>query len=153
MIDHTGVVVSDFERSKIFYSSALSSIGYSLLKEFPASITGSADVAGFGEPPKPDFWIVKSRPNNPVHVAFRVSSRAWLTLFIGLRLPREEKTTGLPACGRTTIPPTTGPSCSILTVITSKPFVMAPNDGQPRLSKERLVSAFLFVLFAGNGEH
>ncbi|MEN3297641.1 MAG: hypothetical protein V7642_6894, partial [Burkholderiales bacterium] len=36
MIDHTGVVVSDFDRSKQFYLAALAPIGFSLLAEFPA---------------------------------------------------------------------------------------------------------------------
>ncbi|MGE5652487.1 MAG: VOC family protein, partial [Bacillota bacterium] len=40
MIDHTGVVVSDFDRSKRFYSAALKPIGFDLLAEFPAAITG-----------------------------------------------------------------------------------------------------------------
>ena len=48
MIDHTGLVASDFEKSKVFYSQALSAIGYCLLAEFPASVTGHTDVAGFG---------------------------------------------------------------------------------------------------------
>jgi len=77
MIDHTGVTVSDFEKSKAFYIATLKSIGYELLAEFPPSVTGSVDVAGFGEPPKPDFWIAHGNPNTPaVHVAFRVTSRA-----------------------------------------------------------------------------
>jgi len=49
MIDHTGVVVSDFEQSKKFYQMALAAIGYELLTEFSASVTGHTDVAGFGE--------------------------------------------------------------------------------------------------------
>lgn len=57
MIDHTGVVVSDMARSKAFYEKALQPIGYALMMEIPASVTGHADVAGFGEPPKPDFWL------------------------------------------------------------------------------------------------
>ena len=56
MIDHTGVIVSDFEGAKAFCSAALSTIGYQLLAEFPAAVTGHTDVAGFGTPPKPDFW-------------------------------------------------------------------------------------------------
>jgi catechol 2,3-dioxygenase-like lactoylglutathione lyase family enzyme len=82
MIDHTGVVVSNFAKSKEFYSKALSAIGYELLVEFPASITGHTDAAGFGEPPKPDFWIGKGTPNNPpVHIAFRVDNRALVDAF------------------------------------------------------------------------
>lgn len=82
MIDHTGIVASDFDKSKMFYSKVLSAIGYSLLMELPASVTGKTDVAGFGEAPKPDFWISKGSPNNPpVHVAFRVGARVQVDAF------------------------------------------------------------------------
>ncbi len=82
MIDHTGVVVSDFDRSKTFYRKALTPIGYQLLLEFPAAVTGHTDVAGFGEPPKPDFWISRGTPNQPpVHIAFRVGTRAEVDAF------------------------------------------------------------------------
>jgi catechol 2,3-dioxygenase-like lactoylglutathione lyase family enzyme len=77
MIDHTGVGVCDFEKSKDFYSRALGAIGYRLIAEFSAEVTGSTAVAGFGEPPKPDFWINEGEPQKPhVHVAFRVQTRA-----------------------------------------------------------------------------
>lgn len=82
MIDHTGINVSDFEKSKAFYSNSLAAIGYSMLVAFPASVTGRTEVAGFGEPPKPDFWIIKGTPNNPpIHVAFRVETRAQVDAF------------------------------------------------------------------------
>jgi catechol 2,3-dioxygenase-like lactoylglutathione lyase family enzyme len=82
MIDHTGVVVSDFVRAKNFYSKALAPIGYSLVVEFPAAVTGHADVAGFGEPQKPDFWISGGTPNSPpIHIAFRVQTRALVDAF------------------------------------------------------------------------
>lgn len=82
MIDHTGVNVSDFARSKQFYIQALAPIGYQCLLEFPASVTGSTDVAGFGEAPKTDFWISRGTPNQPpVHVAFRVATRAQVDAF------------------------------------------------------------------------
>ncbi len=51
MIDHTGISVSDFEKSKAFYSAALRPIGYAMLMEVPASVTGSSHVAGCGETP------------------------------------------------------------------------------------------------------
>lgn len=82
MIDHTGVIVSDFEKSKKFYSDALKPIGYTLLLEFPASVTGGMNVAGFGEPPKADFWIGQGTPNEPrIHVAFRVGQRSAVDAF------------------------------------------------------------------------
>src|SRR4029453_6182600 len=77
MIDHTGLTVGNFARSKAFYTRALAPIGYELIMELPDSITGHGDVAGFGAPPKPDFWIGSGKPNvPPIHVAFRVANRS-----------------------------------------------------------------------------
>src|SRR5437867_12428599 len=82
MIDHTGVVVSDFARARRFYEAALAPIGFRLILELPAAVTGHTDVAGFGDPPKPEFWISKGTPNSPpVHIAFRVESRALVDAF------------------------------------------------------------------------
>ncbi|WP_374356338.1 VOC family protein [Chitinimonas sp.] len=84
MIDHTGVFVSDFAKSKAFYEQALSAIGYAKLMEFPASVTGHTDVAGFGEAAtgKPDFWISAGTPNQPtLHIAFRAGNRALVDAF------------------------------------------------------------------------
>lgn len=97
MIDHTGLVVSDFERSKRFYREALAPIGYAKLAEFPASITGHTDVAGFGEPPKPDFWISRGTPNQPpIHIAFRVGSRALVEAFYQAALAAGGRDNGAP---------------------------------------------------------
>jgi catechol 2,3-dioxygenase-like lactoylglutathione lyase family enzyme len=82
MIDHTGVAVSDFATSKAFYTKALAPIGYTILAEFPAAVTGSVDVAGFGVAPKPDFWIARGTPNvPPIHIAFRAASRVLVDAF------------------------------------------------------------------------
>jgi catechol 2,3-dioxygenase-like lactoylglutathione lyase family enzyme len=82
MIDHTGITVSDFAASKAFYIAALAPIGYAKLMELGPEVTGSTSVAGFGEPPKPDFWISQGTPNRPpLHVAFRVATRAQVRAF------------------------------------------------------------------------
>ena len=86
MIDHTGIIVADFSKSRTFYENALAPIGYSMLLELSKAVTGSTDVAGFGEAPKPDFWIAGAtldRPVNvpPVHVAFRVANRTMVDAF------------------------------------------------------------------------
>lgn len=97
MIDHTGVVVSDFEKSKAFYIKALASIGYTLLKEFPAAVTGTTDVAGFGEQSQPDFWISKGTPNIPaVHVAFAVKKRNMVNEFYRAALAAGGRDNGPP---------------------------------------------------------
>ena len=97
MIDHTGVLVSDFGRSKAFYLKALAPIGYALLLEFPAAVTGSADVAGFGEPPKPDFWVAGGGPSRPpTHIAFRVADRATVDAFYKTALAAGGRDNGAP---------------------------------------------------------
>ena len=97
MIDHTGVTVSDFATSKAFYVAALQPIGYELLLEFPASVTGRTDVAGFGEPPKADFWIGRGKPNDPaLHVAFRVNRRALVDAFYHAALAAGGRDNGAP---------------------------------------------------------
>jgi catechol 2,3-dioxygenase-like lactoylglutathione lyase family enzyme len=97
VIDHTGVNVSDFARSKTFYQQALAPIGYTLLVEVPAALTGSGDAAGFGEAPKPDFWIGHASPNKPpIHVAFRVASRAQVDAFYAAALAAGGTDNGAP---------------------------------------------------------
>ena len=97
MIDHAGVSVSDFARSKAFYTQTLAAIGYALLMEFPASVTGHTDVAGFGEPPKADFWVSQGKPNHPpMHVAFRVSSRAQVDAFYKAAMAAGARDNGAP---------------------------------------------------------
>jgi catechol 2,3-dioxygenase-like lactoylglutathione lyase family enzyme len=65
--------------------------------EFPASVTGHTDVAGFGEPPKADFWISKGVPNHPtLHIAFRVSSRAQVDAFYQAALAAGGRDNGAP---------------------------------------------------------
>lgn len=97
MIDHTGISVSDFNKSKAFYSAALAPIGYALLQEIPAAVTRHTDVAGFGEAPHADFWISGGAANNPpIHVAFRVKSRAIVDAFYKAALEAGGKDNGAP---------------------------------------------------------
>jgi catechol 2,3-dioxygenase-like lactoylglutathione lyase family enzyme len=97
MIDHTGVNVSDFAKSKAFYVRALAPLGYQVLMEFSAEVTGSADVAGLGVPPKPDFWLASGKPNVPhVHVAFRADTRAAVDAFYKEALAAGGRDNGAP---------------------------------------------------------
>ena len=97
MIDHLGIDVTDFERSKMFYQLALAPLGYELLMEVPASVTGHADVAGFGEAPKPDFWISRGTANvSSAHVAFRVPNRKMVDAFYQAALAAGGKDYGAP---------------------------------------------------------
>lgn len=97
MIDHIGLTVSDVAKSKAFYTRALAPLGYALMLEFPAAVTGDTDVAGLGVPPKPDFWIVGGKPNAPpVHIAFRAASRAVVDAFFKAALAAGGSDNGAP---------------------------------------------------------
>ena len=97
MIDHTGLTVSNLAVSKEFYRRALEPIGYRILAEFPASVTGSADVVGYGVPPKADFWVASGRPNvPPIHVAFRVANRHLVDVFYRTALAAGGRDNGAP---------------------------------------------------------
>ena len=97
MIDHIGITVSNIQVSKQFFTKALEPIGYSLVMEVSAEQTGHIAAAGFGVPPKPDFWIAGGAPNvPPVHVAFRVSSRALVIAFHAAALAAGGRDNGAP---------------------------------------------------------
>ena len=119
MIDHTGLCVSDIERSRAFYRCALEPLGYALLLEWQQH-------AGFGVHPKPDFWIAAGKPNDPpLHVAFRAATAPPSTPSMKRRSLPADRTTVRPGCGRTTTRTTTARSCSTRTATTSRRCVMS----------------------------
>jgi catechol 2,3-dioxygenase-like lactoylglutathione lyase family enzyme len=97
MIDHTGLAVSDYAKSKDFYTKALAPIGYKMIMEVPREYTQGKGVAGFGEPPKPDFWIHEDTPNKPhIHVAFRVGNRGLVDKFYAAAIAAGGRDNGAP---------------------------------------------------------
>src|SRR5438034_9817448 len=104
MIDHLSVVVSDYEKSKAFYLQALAPTGHSRLVELPAAHGGRTPSAGFCPADGTDFWIsqgVTIKP--PIHIAFRVSSRATVDASPTCRTVRAESrsmTASLHGCAR-----------------------------------------------------
>jgi catechol 2,3-dioxygenase-like lactoylglutathione lyase family enzyme len=90
MIDHTGVAVSNFAKSKAFYAAALAPLGYAVRMEFE-------QFAGFGIAPKPDFWIGEGKPNvPPIHVAFRAESRGQVDAFYQAAITAGGRDNGAP---------------------------------------------------------
>jgi catechol 2,3-dioxygenase-like lactoylglutathione lyase family enzyme len=94
VIDHVGLKVSDYARSKAFYQAALGALGIQLLSEFEYE---GKHYAGFGSE-GPTFWIddgASVRVGN-THVAFVAPSRAAIHSF---------HTVALAAGGRDNGPP------------------------------------------------
>jgi catechol 2,3-dioxygenase-like lactoylglutathione lyase family enzyme len=76
MLDHAGFPVSDYERSKAFYTRALAPLGYGLVMEVREH-ESDAPAAGFGANGKPDFWIGgEGGLQRPIHIAIVAPNRA-----------------------------------------------------------------------------
>ena len=75
MIDHMGLSVSNLSNGRAFYEATLAPLGYTCILVFDGA-------AGFGVPPKPDFWLSEGDPGRPaLHVAFRADTRAPVDAF------------------------------------------------------------------------
>jgi catechol 2,3-dioxygenase-like lactoylglutathione lyase family enzyme len=99
ILDHFGINVSSYERSKAFYEKALAPLGVQVVMEY-----GTA--CGFGRDGKPDLWIGEGitkfqRPEHlkvitPVHVALVARSRAEVEGFYKAALAAGGKDNGPP---------------------------------------------------------
>jgi catechol 2,3-dioxygenase-like lactoylglutathione lyase family enzyme len=79
MLDHLGIGVADYRRSKAFYEAALAPLGYTLLMEF------SEAAAGFGKEDggRPAFFLeAHGEPaRGRLHIAFSAESRELVDAF------------------------------------------------------------------------
>ena len=98
MIDHIGFPVSDYAKSKAFYTQALAPLGYTLVMEVGADVTESrAPAAGFGAGGKPDFWIGgEGGLEKPVHIAILAKDRNSVDAFHRAALAAGGKDNGAP---------------------------------------------------------
>ena len=97
MLDHTGIAVSDLNKSKAFYVKALGPLSISLIMEVTAEQTGGEAHAGFGKDGKPFFWIGNGgRPSGAAHFAFTAKSRDEVVAFHRAALAAGGKDNGAP---------------------------------------------------------
>jgi catechol 2,3-dioxygenase-like lactoylglutathione lyase family enzyme len=95
MIDHIGVCVSDYQRSKTFFREALAPLGYGLVMELdlPEGKVGGLGVGGA----MPDFWITQGAAQRPpVHVAFNAENRPTVDAFYQAAIAAGGKDNGKP---------------------------------------------------------
>jgi catechol 2,3-dioxygenase-like lactoylglutathione lyase family enzyme len=75
IIDHIGLAVSDYEKSKRFFTEALAPLGIGLMMEVEG-------WAGLGKAGKPEFWFgTHTQPQRPLHIAFVAESREQVRAF------------------------------------------------------------------------
>jgi catechol 2,3-dioxygenase-like lactoylglutathione lyase family enzyme len=90
MIDHIGIAVRDFARSKEFYVAALAPLGYVVIMDF-------GHAAGLGEGGKPDFWIsAGGEVDKPMHIALHARDRKAVDAFYQAALAAGGKDNGAP---------------------------------------------------------
>jgi catechol 2,3-dioxygenase-like lactoylglutathione lyase family enzyme len=89
MIAHTTLPVSNYSKSKAFYSDVLSTIGYRNNMEYGKS-------AGFNDGKNTDFWISEEKSVVPTHLAFEASSRKKVEAFHKAALAAGAKDNGAP---------------------------------------------------------
>jgi catechol 2,3-dioxygenase-like lactoylglutathione lyase family enzyme len=97
VLDHIGFPVTDFERSKAFYTKVLEPLGYRLIMNVDLSDeTGPGGYAGFGRE-RPQFWIGTGKPiSGRLHVAFMASDRALVRQFYDAAIAAGAKDNGPP---------------------------------------------------------
>jgi predicted lactoylglutathione lyase len=89
MIAHTSLHVSDYRRSKTFYSKVLEPLGYKSNMEYGES-------AGFNDGKNTDFWISKQSRVIPTHLAFEAHNRDEVEAFYKAALAAGGKDNGGP---------------------------------------------------------
>jgi catechol 2,3-dioxygenase-like lactoylglutathione lyase family enzyme len=94
ILDHVGLKVADFVRSRDFYTAALGALGIKLLAEFEYDGVRSA---GYGVD-RPTFWLGtgKSLRGGDSHVAFSASSRSAVESFYTVALAAGGRDNGPP---------------------------------------------------------
>ena len=81
MLDHVGILVADWAKSKAFYDAAFAPLGITLLAQVPEQFTGGVKVGGYGRT-KPDFWLTENADTGPGrHYAISATSHADVNSF------------------------------------------------------------------------
>jgi catechol 2,3-dioxygenase-like lactoylglutathione lyase family enzyme len=90
MIAHTSLPVSDYEKSKAFYTKVLSTLGYTQNMEY-------GEAAGFNDGKNTDLWIA-TNPQGviPLHVAFEAKSKKEVEDFYQTALAEGASDNGAP---------------------------------------------------------
>jgi catechol 2,3-dioxygenase-like lactoylglutathione lyase family enzyme len=75
IIDHIGLAVSDYDKSKQFFCRALAPLGIELITEVHG-------WAGLGKGGKPELWFgAGDKKQNPLHIAFIADNRDQVRAF------------------------------------------------------------------------
>ncbi len=80
MIDHVGMTVSNYEKSKAFYTQVLRPLNIKLIIE-------QGGWAGFGKKDKPEFWFGPAPKIQPLtHIAFQAETHEAIDNFYDIAI-------------------------------------------------------------------
>ncbi|MBD9468026.1 VOC family protein [Pseudoxanthomonas sp. PXM01] len=98
MIDHLGIEVADYARSRAFYQDVLATLGHGVVMEVTREMTGGYEGCGFGPPGRPHFWVGKDsgEPGRGAHIAFTAQNRAQVDAFHAAALAAGARDNGAP---------------------------------------------------------
>ena len=98
MLDHIGLPVENYVKSKVFYEKALAPLGISIVMEVTPEMKGGEDSAwGFGIGAKPFFWIGPGQHvGEHVHVAFAAETREQVDAFYKAAIAAGGRDNGAP---------------------------------------------------------
>ena len=96
MIDHVGIIVTNWAASKAFYDAAFAPLGITLMQVVPEQFTGGRKVGGYGRT-KPDFWLTEADQSGPGrHYAIKATSRPEIDAFHAAALASGGRENGAP---------------------------------------------------------
>lgn len=96
MLDHVGILVADWAKSRAFYDAAFAPLGYTMLAEVPEQFTGGVKVGGYGKQ-KPDFWLTESKEVGPGrHYAFVAADHTEVDAFYAAAMANGGRDNGGP---------------------------------------------------------
>jgi catechol 2,3-dioxygenase-like lactoylglutathione lyase family enzyme len=98
MLDHLGFTVTDYPRSRAFYSEALAPLGFGVVMEVTRDMTGGYEGCGFGPPGRPQFWVGAGtgEAGRGMHIAFTAQTRAQVDAFYAAALAAGGSDNGAP---------------------------------------------------------
>jgi len=91
IIDHIGLAVSDYKKSRAFYTACLKPLNITLIMEIEEG------WAGYGRDENPEFWFGPEETiQQPMHIAFRAANRAEVDAFYTAAIAAGGKCNGQP---------------------------------------------------------
>lgn len=94
MIDHVTIRVSDYDKSRDFYTRALQPLGYEIATEY---VEGDDRICGWKKRDKWNWWIRQKSPiSGPTQIAWNADSRAQVDAFYAAAIAAGGKDNGAP---------------------------------------------------------